>query len=696
MSISSLSNNIAALVAQLNIGTATTNVQNNVTALSSGSRIVSAATDVAALSTGTALSAQVNSINTALSVSSQASSLLQVADGALSQIQTIIQRQQTIAASAQSGSLTDTQRGFLDQEFQNLSSQIDQLANSTTFNGVNLINGNISGKIGFNTNTTDSTAAANASAGIMTLNGSVANGDTVTIDGVTVTFSSSAQGTTAAAGKVVIGNNATGSAANLVAYLNNLNAPQFANLTFHNTAGVITANYTGGTLLGTQKITSSTSDTTNITGTGSANVSATTTPTTTNADGLSVDRYTTFGSVTGSLLVNGDKTATNYGAAIDVSSLKNNASFIGNFGGDNISSISATYSGTAGKASFTVSAGGITYTTGVVDLTTTAAPIVATFTGADSTGTAKGGSFTLSFNATTAQTFASQSQLDGITSQLNQALAGVSVQQNRTVSGITTGNVVTVGGVQVANLQGISAQFKSSDFSNPTISSITVAAPGTGSTDAKITAVINGHTFTSVSGIGTSIGLNTVIALQDTSDPSQTFSLVTGNTAIATSTTTALDISSSDKASAIQDALQKAFGIDKAGASLKFQAGAASTDTIGVSIGSATTSSLFGGKSLDVKTLTDATNAAGVLDTALNTVTSLRATVGALEERFSYASNALQSAAQNEGAAKSNLLDTDVAATSTSFATSQVQLQAGIAVLANANQLQQSLLKLIQ
>jgi len=50
---------------------------------------------------------------------------------------------------------------------------------------------------------------------------------------------------------------------------------------------------------------------------------------------------------------------------------------------------------------------------------------------------------------------------------------------------------------------------------------------------------------------------------------------------------------------------------------------------------------------------------------------------------------------QNQGAARSNLLDTDVAATSTAFATAQVQLQAGIAVLAQANQLQQNLLKLI-
>ncbi|MEI7668845.1 MAG: flagellin, partial [Pseudomonadota bacterium] len=102
------------------------------------------------------------------------------------------------------------------------------------------------------------------------------------------------------------------------------------------------------------------------------------------------------------------------------------------------------------------------------------------------------------------------------------------------------------------------------------------------------------------------------------------------------------------------------------------------------------------GQALDVKTLPDAANASNVLTTALDAVPSLRATVGALEERFTFASNAAQSAAQNQGAAKSNLLDTDVASTSTAFATAQVQLQAGIAVLAQANQLQQNLLKLIQ
>src|ERR1700727_2466025 len=111
MTISSILNNLAAINAQQSIGAATQAVQNETTALSSGNRLVNASTDVAALSTGTALQSQVNSLTTALTINAQGSSLLQVADGALAQIQSIIERQQAIASSAQSGSLSDTQRG---------------------------------------------------------------------------------------------------------------------------------------------------------------------------------------------------------------------------------------------------------------------------------------------------------------------------------------------------------------------------------------------------------------------------------------------------------------------------------------------------------------------------------------------------------------------------------------------------------
>jgi flagellin len=142
--------------------------------------------------------------------------------------------------------------------------------------------------------------------------------------------------------------------------------------------------------------------------------------------------------------------------------------------------------------------------------------------------------------------------------------------------------------------------------------------------------------------------------------------------------------------------LKTAFGATAGSSSLSFQVGASSTDTLEVSIGSAQTASLYAGKSLNVLTQEDAIIAGDQLDIALATVTSLRASVGALQSRFNFASANIQIAVQNQDAARGELLDTDVATESTAFATSQVKLQAGISVLAQANQQLQNLLKLIQ
>jgi flagellin len=136
-------------------------------------------------------------------------------------------------------------------------------------------------------------------------------------------------------------------------------------------------------------------------------------------------------------------------------------------------------------------------------------------------------------------------------------------------------------------------------------------------------------------------------------------------------------------------------GFSRAGSGLNFAVGATDADSIRVQFGSATSTSIYNGNTLSINTQANAQNAATVLDTALVTATSLRATVGGLQSRFNFASNAIQSAIENQDSARSVFLDTDVSAESTAYASAQVQLQAGIAVLAQANQLPQALLKLI-
>ena len=693
MAINSINTNIAAYYAQANISIASRLAAASVSRLSSGNRIVLAADDVAALATGTSLATTVSALRTALTNAAQGTSLLQVADGALAQITSILQRQKAIAQQAGSGSLTDSDRAFLNQEFQALTDEIDRISSSTNFNGVNLIDGGLSGSTAITTDTSDGTSTANASNTILTFATAVpAEGDTVTIAGVTVTFTTAAPGTSGAVGKVSVGSSVANTAANLAAFLNETGDPHFANLHFEASGATVLVNYTGGTLNGTVSITVSADPTTaaNLT---SAN--ATIAPQSA-AGGLGVERVTYSGEITGSLLVNAGTTAQTAGQALNVTDVEDNAAFIGALGTGSIGSIEGTYS-TTDTAVFSLQVGDITYSTVATDITSAGAVVSLTFIGKDQYGATKGGQFVLNLNgsAITASSITSQATLDPIVTQLNQALSDISFQQNRDIYSFTTSNIVELGGIEVANLTGLTVDFNSDDFSNAKISSVSITAPTSGGTDAVIEVVINGEIYRSISGIGNQIEQSKLLALQNVNDPSKVVTIVTGITEISGSSTTVLDLATQEKADAVAAALEEAFGLDETDAGLSFQIGTAASDVLGVTIGDSGSSALFGGVTLDVLTQENAATASAAVSEAIESVTSIRASVGALESRFNFASANLQSAVQNQDAARSELLDTDIATEATAYATQQVKLQAGISVLAQANQQLQSLLKLI-
>jgi flagellin len=125
---------------------------------------------------------------------------------------------------------------------------------------------------------------------------------------------------------------------------------------------------------------------------------------------------------------------------------------------------------------------------------------------------------------------------------------------------------------------------------------------------------------------------------------------------------------------------------------VSFQVGLASTDTIEVTMSDSRAAAL-GINALDVTTSTAAANAA--LDTAINTLKSTRAQIGALQSRFSYAAANLQSSVTNTSAAASVYLDADIATTSTELAAQRTQMQAAISALAQMNNLPADLLKLL-
>ncbi len=160
MALNSINTNQAAMQAQSNIGKASTTASSSIARLSSGNRITRAADDVASMSAGTSLRTNVTTLKTALVNTSQGQSMLQVADGALTQVVDILQRQKAIAVQAGSGSLTSAERGFLNQEFQNLTQEIDRLVEQTNFNGVTLLNGSLSEKVSVKGNETAAKSAS--------------------------------------------------------------------------------------------------------------------------------------------------------------------------------------------------------------------------------------------------------------------------------------------------------------------------------------------------------------------------------------------------------------------------------------------------------------------------------------------------------------------------------------------------------
>ena len=110
-------------------------------ALSSGLRVQSAGVDSAGLAVSENLRAQLLGFQKALQNSSDAVSMLQVAESGFQSISDVLVRMRELAVEAANDSLSDTDRGFLDTEFQELEDEITRLSDSTEYNNTFLLNG---------------------------------------------------------------------------------------------------------------------------------------------------------------------------------------------------------------------------------------------------------------------------------------------------------------------------------------------------------------------------------------------------------------------------------------------------------------------------------------------------------------------------------------------------------------------------
>lgn len=159
--------------------------------LSSGYRINRAGDDAAGLAISEKMRAQVRGLNMAKKNSQDAVSLVQTAEGALQEVHSMLQRMNELAVQSASGTNdSGVDRAALQQEFSNLQDEIDQIASTTTFNDMGILDGSLGGgKIGFVAGAAETTGAGTlAVAHVQKLTLTALTGtQTFTIGGVTIT-----------------------------------------------------------------------------------------------------------------------------------------------------------------------------------------------------------------------------------------------------------------------------------------------------------------------------------------------------------------------------------------------------------------------------------------------------------------------------------------------------------------------------
>ncbi len=136
-----INTNVASLNAQRNLSQTKLAMDKTLEKLSSGQRINRAGDDAAGLAISENLKAQIRGMGQAERNAQDGVSLVQIAEGALAEVSNILIRLRELSVQAASDTIGNTERKFLNVEFEQLTSEVDRIANSTEFNRVPLLNG---------------------------------------------------------------------------------------------------------------------------------------------------------------------------------------------------------------------------------------------------------------------------------------------------------------------------------------------------------------------------------------------------------------------------------------------------------------------------------------------------------------------------------------------------------------------------
>ena len=204
----SVLNNIASLAAQNQLTITNANLQKALFQLSSGSRINTGADDAAGLAIADGLQANITALTQSARNANDGVGELQVADGSLAAVTTLLNRAVTIATEAATGTVSDPQRVALNDEYTAIKAEIDRVGSKTNYNGGQVFTANT-----LNVFLSDGGAASNSTIGVST---SVLSSNGLGLGGpvsATGTLTQAAGTAAIAAGSTLVGGTVIGAAA---------------------------------------------------------------------------------------------------------------------------------------------------------------------------------------------------------------------------------------------------------------------------------------------------------------------------------------------------------------------------------------------------------------------------------------------------------------------------------------------------
>jgi flagellin len=147
--MSVINTNVSALYAQNALKTNARAMSTAMEQLSTGTRVNSAKDDAAGLAIGQNMTSQIKGLNQAVRNLNDGINMMQTAEGAMIEQSNMLQRMRELAVQSMNGTYSNTQRGYLDKEFQALSLQIGKIASDTMWNDQTLLDASVNGSGSF-------------------------------------------------------------------------------------------------------------------------------------------------------------------------------------------------------------------------------------------------------------------------------------------------------------------------------------------------------------------------------------------------------------------------------------------------------------------------------------------------------------------------------------------------------------------